>query len=174
MKWTAFADLCTFSKSILFHWYPIMKSVYFIDTLHPIIIPFDRKLSDESTSFIQKQKLHFFLEESIIFVMRPYNFSITKHFHQNASAIIPKQIFSTNIKPVYYPPGFFQNKNYQQKSLHKVRLSPRVFTNLRWFPVYLQNGPLSKVLSFARDGSLLSCLPRKKIFGELHPPFQIL
>ena len=101
MKWTAFADLNTFSKSILFHWYPIMKSVYFIDTLHPIIIPFDRKLSDESTSFIQKQKLHFFLEESIIFVMRPYNFSITKHFHQNASAIIPKQIFSTNIKPVY-------------------------------------------------------------------------
>ena len=61
MKWTAFANLSRF---------PLYQSQHFIDTLHPKIIPFDRKLSDESTSFIQKWKAPRFLLQSIIFMSR--------------------------------------------------------------------------------------------------------
>ena len=84
------------------------KSMYFTDTLHPISsFPLIAKLSDESTSFIQKQKLHFFLEESIIFTMRPYKFSITKHFYKMPVQLFQNKYFCQNIintKPVHFFP----------------------------------------------------------------------
>ena len=71
--------------------FTLKPSQYFIGALHPLIIPFDSKLSDESPSFIQSESFTFSRR-----IHYPHEalqcFPEAKH---NGSAIIPKPILST-------------------------------------------------------------------------------